>query len=164
MKTIALWCAELRILLGGNCFLHVARQDDALFITDYPARVPGAPAYESVLQSGFVVTGLPGLWLIDAAPQRYAAWAAALPEVALPPMTDANLPLWSLAFRLLSSSTPPQQQPLHLLRAGLKCLETDAEQLPDRLLPLLADAQRQGIPLPTALGAYIALHLKEDVT
>lgn len=157
MSTLSALRLEVRTYLDGRCFLRRDRDARALFITDYPrCRADAMQAHENLVRAGFEVTQQNGLWRIDLAPARCAAFIAAVAPRPLP--DSAPLPVLTLCRSLLSQGdVPPDRQPWPPLRSLLLHLEEG------RLAPLVRDLsadiavlKRTHAPLPSA-AAYILI-------
>ncbi len=149
--------------LDGRGFLRRDRLGTALFVTDYGKRTTDISAALSALaEAQLTVEEKNGLWRLDLTNEGWTALIQSIPPCAVPPATDENLPLYSLAVRLTRHPVDAAMQPVAPIRLTLLCLDAgDTGRLLRELPPLLADCLKQHLPVPEAAGRLIAQYIKE---
>ncbi|HSK69989.1 MAG TPA: hypothetical protein VLA21_12070, partial [Candidatus Limnocylindria bacterium] len=73
---------ELREIIGSAGFIRRDRSQQALFVSDFPARAPAQAArlLERLAQSGWTAEANGGLCRMDFSPARFRAFFASLPR------------------------------------------------------------------------------------
>ena len=146
---------ELVKALDAPCMLRVCREDDCLFVTDFPGRFPERAGEKKTAleEAGFDVRPSGRLWWIDPGRAMWDAFIESFPREELPDPMDVPLPLYSLARRLTGKPVPAAIQPLVPLRILLKAADAgDAEKVIRLLPPVLSACLREKKPLPEAAG------------
>ena len=146
---------EVRQKLDAPCMLRVCREDDCLFVTDFPGRFPEKAGEKKTAleEADFDVRPSGRLWRIDPGRAMWDAFIESFPREELPDPMDVPLPLYSLARRLTGKAVPAADQPLVPLRILLKAADTgDAEKVIRLLPPILSACLREKKPLPEAAG------------
>lgn len=152
--------AELRALLPMG-FLRRAREDQWLFVSDYP-RFSNDDAMPRLAKNGWRAVRAGDTLFLDLSDARYIRLAASLPPVKPIQLTEDNLPRYALVKWLSGQTAPPACQPVVPIRLTIKYLGTHEEgRLLERLPPLLAALKREGLPLPTAVASLMT-NDKED--
>ena len=147
-------------------FLKRAPDEDHLFVSDAPRRLPDQAAAQALfVQVGFAVTEKEGLWFLDAPLAYYEQLALSLPTAALErPREEKVLDVWALACLLLKHPSPVSVQPLGPSRQVLKAIETGPGAvmgLVKTLPPEAAVLLRRKEPLPALAGGLLAQWLME---
>lgn len=157
MSALEKWRAEIRPLIPRG-FL---RRDlgEGLFISDFP-RFPEAEKVCAALEKqGFRVDIDKSVARLDGTMEKYRALQQGLKR-AERPLSDGDLPLFSLACRLIREDVPLDQQPLSWIHFTLKCLDEGTEgELLRQLSGGAALLLRQHQPLPALAGELILDHL-----
>lgn len=160
---------EIRAILGENCFVRKAVEDDRLFVTDAPRRLAGAlliTLSDALTAQGFRVWITErGLWAIDLSEQRWLALLdrfenstmSALPE-------DSRLhDVYALVRLFRAHPAPWEIQPRGSVRAILKRFDQGEELVryaPD-LIKDCAKLLREHQPLPCAAAGILCMWLSE---
>ena len=159
MNPLLIWREELAGLIprGG------LRRDRGgrLFVSDFPRHENPGQVSSHLLAAGFLTEIRGPLAALDATKEKYQSLLSALPALC-PAPADAFLPLYALGRRLLRLGAPFSPAAIPALRTALKLI--DARDLPGlylSLAPAAAQAQREGAPLPAALGQMILCALWE---
>ena len=99
---------ELVKTLDAPCMLRVCREDDCLFVTDFPGRFPEKAGLKKTAleEAGFDVRPSGRLWRIDPGRAMWDAFIESFPREELPDPMDVPLPLYSLARRLTGKTVP----------------------------------------------------------
>jgi hypothetical protein len=147
-------------------FLKRAPEEDHLFVSDAPRRLPDkAAAWALFEQNGFSLTEKEGLWFLDAPIAYYERLAVSLPTVPpKQPREERFLDVWALACLLLKHPGPVADQPLGPSRQVLKAIETGPGAvlgLVKTLPPTVAVLLRQKAPLPALAGGLLAKWVAE---
>ena len=159
---------ELTALLGEQCFVRRAREDDALFVSDAPLRLPTAriaELYALLAEHGYTCVKAPnGLWRIGLSAQKcrqalahYANEApAAFPR-------DTQTDVYALAGLLAAHPAPIERQPIALLYAVIKRCAEPAQlyAAAPRLLEACAIRLRSHQPLPH-MAAGLLYRVQKD--
>lgn len=156
---------------GTACFVRDARDDQALWVTDYPMHATATDAARERLLALNVCYWLDEqsrLWQLDLTAEGYARLCEGLPTQPPPMPCDDRLHYaYALCRLLLLHPAPLADQPLAPLRRVLKLYDGADERMLHAIPPLnelCAALLRQHQPLPTAAGRALALwlHQKED--
>ena len=144
--------------LGAPCMLRRCGSEDALFITDYPRRhEDGAEKAARLEEDGFSLREEQGLWLIDPSPAFWLSVIREAPEEKPVPAGETSVFLLSIILVLTRDTVPAQRQPVLLLRAALKALDSRCAGPVLRLFPpAISEYKRKHLPLPEAAGRYLA--------
>ena len=142
-------------------FLRRDRLGTALFVTDYCKRTTDlSEAIAALTAAQFTVSERNGLWQLDLTKDGWTAFIRSIPSCPVPPLTDENLPLYSLATRLTRHPVAAEVQPIAPIRLTLLCLDaSDEKRLLRELPPMLADCLKQKLPVPEAAGRLIAHYM-----
>ena len=117
---------ELLSVLGRKCFLHLDREGQLLYVTDFPLRNEdvAASVREKLEELGYeIVVRGQALWGIDPGKVKWHEWLEEKKRADAIYVTDETLPLVSLA-RLWEKNAPADENVLFarkiLLSAGSK--------------------------------------------
>ena len=153
MKALDPFRRELRALLGPLPMLRRDRTMRALFVCDAPRHPGDTLSKMAVLkEAGYTVSPEKGMWLLDLAPARRAAYIESL----LPGRPPEDMSLRSLCRSLLSAAeADARNQPWEPIRSTLLYLDADdMDGLKQMLRTDTALRKRMHAPLPAA-AAYI---------
>jgi hypothetical protein len=161
---------ELSALLGEGCFLHIARGDDALFVTDAPLRFSRERrqnAARALMERGFVVDNTPaGLWKIDCSGERFFRIfdAFSTEPAAAFPVDERAADVYALERLLDAHPSPWKEQPTELLRAIAKNCGRREELIrrTPKILQNCAMRIRRGMPLPSAAAGMLRSWLRTN--
>ena len=154
---------------NGACFLHDAREDDALWVTDLPARTAELEGVRASLNALGVTCRLDAsrrLWRLDPSCERYAEALAKLPNEPPPfPNDDRLRPAYALCRLLWLHPAPLAAQPMEPIRRVIK-LSQGATDPMLRAVPRLhaecAALLRERLPLPHAAGRVLSLWIQKE--
>lgn len=159
MSVLDPWRQTLRPLIPKG-FLR-RHQGDGLFVSDYPRYGDAEAVSARIEAAGFRVTVTDGLARITPEKSTCEALLNAAPAC-MPPVTDENLFLYSLARRIAESDAPLTPETEQTVWTALKYLDAgDIPGLYRFLSPAAALAQRQHRALPGGLGRMILRFLSE---
>lgn len=152
---------DIRALIASPCLVNKDRAGRALFISDFGRRADDPDAARARLEAaGYTCCVADGLALIDWTPERYTAWYEALPDIALPALSDENAAIWGLCRILQRHPSPVQAQDISILS---QCLRWARLRRTDRLLNLirvsLAEALREGKAPPYHTSNLLSLYI-----
>ncbi len=142
-------------------FLRRDRTGTALFVTDYCKRTTNlSEAISALTAAQFTVSERNSLWFLDLTKDGWTELIRSIPPCQVPPLTDENLPFYSLAARLTRHPVAAEVQPILPIRLTLLCLDAgDENRLLRELPPILADCLKQKLPVPEAAGRLIAYYI-----
>ena len=159
MSVLNPWRQTLRPLISKG-FLR-RDQGDGLFVSDYPRYGDAEAVSARIEAAGFRVTVTDGLARVTPEKSTCEALLNAAPAC-MPPVTDENLFLYSLARRIAESDAPLTPETERTVWTALKYLDAgDMPGLYRFLSPAAALAQRQHRALPGGLGRMILRFLSE---
>lgn len=152
---------DISALIASPCLIQKDRAGRALFISDFSRRVSDpAAARERLELAGYTCCEEDGLTLIDWTPERYAAWYEALPDTALPALSDENAAIWGLCRILRRHPSPLAAQDITALSQALRWARLNGT---DKLLNLLrsslADALRESKAPPYHASKLLSLYI-----
>lgn len=155
---------DIRALTASPCMIKKDRAGRAFFISDFNKRADNPDAARGRLEAaGYACTEEGGLALIDWTPEGYAAWYEALPDIALPALSDENAPIRGLCRILMQHPSPVQAQDISVLSQSLRWARLNRT---DRLLSLirvsLAEALREGKAPPYHTSKLLSVYLNEQ--
>ncbi|MFH1512255.1 MAG: hypothetical protein ABIG45_02755 [Bacillota bacterium] len=160
---------ELRRILGKQGFLRLYGQDQTLYVSDAPRRVPKETLeriQHTMREHGFAAeTDSANLLCIDLQPARWKELLYSFPHLGgVPFPDDERLHVVYALARLLSRHPAEfELQPMELIRAALKQYgrKDGLIALAPQMLARCAEKLRRGEPLPSGLSHVLDTWLSE---
>ena len=155
---------HIKQLIGAPCLVQRDRAGRALFVSDYPRRLPtqeADTAASQLIAAGYALNTLPdGLALIDWTDERCRKFYATLPEQPLPAMPEGReAALWGICRLLMQHPAPLDAQDIIVLRRTIGVLApADRGRLTDLLATALADALREHRAPPYHAARLLVAH------